>query len=371
MSACPECGGRAAKHGTKARRVLDLGADGSPEIGTVRVQRWRCVECGAFFSTGVDAAKPRGLATVAARDAVAAACFRSGWAAAGAEFGIDEKTARSLWAEWAEPRERGLPERVPGTVGLHVFSWAGLERALVTDVEAEAVVDVLRGAGRDDVLCWLASRRDGALVDTVVVSVHQPLREAVRAAFPRARVLVCPGHAAAAADRAFMHAFRQLRRLLGRGSGSNVREDPRVFAKRRGALSPGDREDMRGWDDSVLELWEAKEAFAAAVEGPGGSLAGAAASCLRLGCRGPAALADSWGDAFLSGAADRRLAGFGAALDAAAGRLSGRRPMVPFELLRALAVLADGPRSCRENPETGEAEEAGVPLADVPLAAAA
>lgn len=366
-SCCPTCGGPATKQGTTGRKILDIGPDGTPSLTVARVQRWQCGKCRGFFSTGVEAAQPRRLATLAARDAVAEACFEAGYLAAAQRFNIDEKTARSMWQDWAAPRERDLPSRVPGFLGLHPVSIAGCERTLVTDVEAMAVVDVLRGAGVADVLSWLDGFGPAIRVDAVALGIHPPFREAVRQRLPTARVLVCPPHSRSAAMRAFLHGLRALRRMAG-GNGRNSHAAPRAFARREAALSPGEREDMGGWDDDVLALYDAKEVFLAALDSGAGDtrrrMEEARLACAAAPCGGrAAALIASWGAEMAEGAREPGLDAFSDGLDEVASAWSARRPILPFDLARGLGVLKDGPRTtgraggrrrgCRRRPGGG------------------
>jgi hypothetical protein len=363
MTPCPTCGGEASKHGTKPRRVLDM-EDGRPTLRDVRVQRWRCGACGGFFSTG-EASRPRGFASVPARDAVAEACFAAGWAPAAARFGIDEKTARGLWNEWAAAREAQVPERVPETVGVHVAAFSGTDRAVVSDVSAAAVVDLLHGASADDLKAWMGGH-DMAAVDTVVMSMHPPFRDAVREAVPWARAVVCRGHAAAVGAGAFLHALRARKRLLGHGR--NVSEAPRLFVKRAADLSETEREAASGWDDGILALRDAKDAFLDALASPGAACAAAFGevrrACRALGAAAPVRLLDSWGEEIAAGAGDWRLDAFQADLDALVARLSRRRPVLPFDLARGAVVLRDWPRAAATDMD-GVERDVGVEMASV------
>src|SRR5690606_30137743 len=92
---------------------------GNPHFQVIRTQRWRCISCGRYFTSGDGTLRSGRLADIAARDAVASACFEQGYSAAASLFGIDRKTARSLWEEWAEVRECDLPTEAPEFIGLH------------------------------------------------------------------------------------------------------------------------------------------------------------------------------------------------------------------------------------------------------------
>lgn len=349
MSACPKCGGSASRQGTKSRRVLELGPDGLPMLKQARVQRWQCSRCRAFYSTGIDPARPRALATIAARDLVAEACFDAGYAEAAARFGIDEKTARSLWFEWAAPRELDLPVHLPGVMGLHILPFAGSDRALVTDIENLSVVEVLRSANSDDVTSWL-DRMDVSHAHTVAIPPFQPFRAAINAKLPGVRLAICPSHAAMALLRASLHALRTLRRLLGRGTVRNAKEAPRTFARRRCLLSEAERGEMEGWDDRAIVLYAAKEQFLDALTSSDASearmrLDAAQKAFMAVpGASAPTALLSNWAKEIAEGAGNQAFNIFSQVLAKLIDAWSASRPKLPFDLARGLAVLKDGPR---------------------------
>jgi hypothetical protein len=314
---------------------------------------------------------------------VAEACFASGYAAAGARFGVDEKTARALWLEWAAPRERSLPARAPRFTGIHLARVSGAERAVVTDVSALALVDVLRGSAASDVDGWLGGAAESWAIEAVAISFDPALRDAVARASPRARVMVCPAHSAERGMRAFVSAFRSVRRSIGRSRGSNVSEDLRVFARPRSSLDPDEADGMEAWDDAVLALHDAKERFADALSS--GSPATAALiladvreRCLAVpGASIPAALIGAWRGEIAEGVGEAALEPFVEVLGRMAAAWAGRRPPLPFDLARGLAVLRDGPRALSgddgdETPvgeePSGSAEVLGVPMDAVALA---
>lgn len=358
------------------RRLLDIDPGGRPSASEVRVQRWHCTGCAAYFTELPPEARPRSLATIAARDAVAEACFQAGYAPAAARFGIDEKTARSLWDDWAAPRERDLPQRPPEFMGLHVAVVAGAERTVVTDVEAMAVVDVLRGAGTVDVVTWLDGMEDAGRVENVAIAMHQPFRDAATTALPGVRMLVCPAHAAMQGTRAFLSAFRTVVRRCGPIRGSNVL-GIRSFAKSMPEMTPGEREDMAAWDDAILGLHDAKERFLAALSTTRrrdalSLLQEARERCLTIpGGSIPASLMASWREEMATGAETRGLDSFTGTLGDMTRLWAGRKPSLPFDVARGLAVLRDGPRAMSTPGEQGETETLGVYMTDVLEALAA
>ncbi len=351
---CPSCGGTSAtRQGTRPRALLDIGLDGRPDRLDTVAQRWRCAACSALFTElPGSGARPRSLATVAARDAVAEACFEAGYAGAAARFGIDEKTARSLWEEWAETRRDGLTTALPERIGVHVVEVGGVERALVTDTERGAVVDLLEDATAPGLRRWLGGMEERVGMLDATIGFHPPFRDALSGR-TRAGLRVLPVHARARGMRAFLSAFRTLvgdRRRLASGRGSNVRLMPRLFARPVTALDGDEREGMGAWDDAVLALYAAKERYMEALEETRPATAAAILAevrerCLEIpGAGVPAALVAAWKDEIAAGCVLSRSDPFPGLLDTLARVWAARRPPLPFDLARGLVLLRDGPR---------------------------
>lgn len=340
-----------------------LGANGL-EDSVVRVQRWKCGKCSLFFTKSPEIGRPRSIASVAARHAIAEACFASGYAHASAQFGVDEKTVRLAWLDWAAPREMMVPTRAPAFLGLHSISIAGIERTLVTDIDAMAVVDVLKSSQGVEVAAWL-DRMDahGADVNSVALGFAPGLAQSLRSGFPGIRLMACPAHSAELGARLFILALRGVRRAVG--SSRNVHEDPVVFSKPVGSLTKTERDSMLAWDDTVLSLHDAKERFFEAL-GQTSSvaaeniLADARRQCLAIeGASGPATFIETWGRAIAFGVEEPVLRSFAEVLGRIGSLWGRRRPSLPFELARGLVVLRDGPREKVHDMETGERDEDG------------
>ena len=342
---CPSCGGTATRQGTKGRTVLDPAEGGMLEEREIRVQRWRCTTCARFFTTSPDIAKPRSLASIAARDAIAAVCMREGCASAAERHGVDERTARALWMDWAASRQASLVERPPEFMGLHVVRLFGADRTVITNVEDLTVVEVLADTQTDTVTGWLEGTHDAACVRWAAVAVNPSLRQALRTSVPHAVVSVCPGHAAAAGTRAFLSVLRGLRRSLG--AGRNAREGARLFAARSGNLSERALDEMSGWSDEVIALYQAKEAFVTGVmsgqrDDVRSGMASARATLPRhTASRGAMDFLKTWEAEVEVGAVEPALRPFEPLLDDLTAVWGRHRPQVAFEYARG-RVLLDG-----------------------------
>ncbi len=368
MSLCPTCGSIATRHGIRTRRLRDVAADCRPIEEDVSVQRWRCSRCKGCFDELPPGARRGSLATIALRDAVANACFREGYAAAGQGFGIDEKTARTMFREWAASRESELPSEPPDYIGLHLATIGGVETTIITDVGATTLIDIIPGASLTGVGEWL--HRTGGLgrISRAAIAIHAPFREALSGKMPWVRLSVIPAQARRQGLRWFLAAFRHCCRYLGRIPGRNIKESPRIFATPRGELSPKAAEDMSAWDATVLHLYAAKERFMMALASRRFDEARRLLDEARVMCAGhlsarlPAAFLGEWTAEMAEGAADPELDGFGETLGQLAHLWSRRRPSLPFEVSRGFVILRDGGQALLPSGLPGIRCSIGVPL---------
>ena len=343
---CPSCAvGQATRHGSRMRKVIGMNADRCPVVERIAVQRWRCVACGTCFSDNDPALPIRAMVSLSTRDEVAMECFRTGWAGTGRRFGMDPKTARALWEDWAASHERH-DVTAPEALGLHLVTIAGRSRTLVTDVRCMTVVDVLEGSCSMSIRNWLERATRHVRVRDAVVGFHQPFREALAQACPGVHRMTCTGHARRQGMRAFMLAFSSLRKASGRKQGRNGRGCLTTFSGRRTSLSDGAREDMGGWEQAILMLYEAKERFCDALEAhsPRAAsplLAESASLCLGMTGRAavPHAFLSSWKDDIARGVGERGMDDLCDGLDALDLAWSSRRPSLGFSLSRGLVML--------------------------------
>lgn len=364
---CPNCNGSGTKQGTKSRRVLDLNLDGEPAVNLIRVQRWQCSNCAQFYTTGFNSLKARSISTSAARDRVVEYCFQLGYAGAAERVGIDEKTARALWLDWAQGKNKNLVEQAPEFLSLHPIILAGNERLIVSDVQNKTIVDILEKTNFDLIEKWFTTL-NSQYVHTVALSVHQTLKQNVQQILPQAQIVISPWDAQIAGVRAFLASLRSLRRMLGTGAVRNVREAPRLFAKQSDQLVEWEHEDMLGWDPSVLKLYQAKELFIQATEQT--DSAKAKEYLIKAGkiCSGipqanlPAMFIRAWGIPIANGVEKTEFNTFTPELKELYIQCSNYKPVLPFDLFRSLAILKDGTQITYSSSETDDDEKSGVEL---------
>lgn len=333
---CLGCGGQTGiKWGRTQRGILDLDGRGQAERTTLSLQRWRCAGCGVVRAEAPMGIRQRSLASISARDAVASACFVSGYANAGIRYGVDEKTARALWDEWASLREGALPQVAPESIGLHAVRAAGVDRTLVVDADALTVVDFLEDTQEEAIRTWLRNH-EGWRVQRACISPIASYRTALLSESKDCVLSILPGHARTASLRAWVGSFRFMFRGM-HSPGRNVREDVRVFASSN--PNPAELDDMQGWSSRIVALRDMKDEFLMVLASGQETrvLRAIALRAIALGGSSlPLRLVDAWGAEMRSGANSNEIS---YSIDGITELCTSRRPSLCFALLRGLVLL--------------------------------
>jgi hypothetical protein len=184
---CPNCRSRgAARRGGYERVVLDA-VGKRVVLRSIMVQQWRCRVCHRQFTTS-SGVVPRRLVTEAARDILAYQCADDGVTETARRYGLDPKTMKAIWWDWAG--EQVSPVPVPSMIGLFRVFYAGAWRTAVVEPGDAMLIDLLSGDDSETVVAWAKRRFAHRLVHRVVIDVHLPYRQAVATAIPEAKVEV-------------------------------------------------------------------------------------------------------------------------------------------------------------------------------------
>ena len=351
----------------RRRMVLDMDTDGNPVQRTVKAARRRCTSCLSSATATVKGdheasgavLRPRAAASVQARDAMALLCMDVGCAEAGRRFGLDEKTARSAWDEWAGMRWMDVP--VPADMGVHVVSVTGQGRTLVTDMDATTVVALLPDEDAS-LRAWLGN--EAGIIRRVAIGFHPMHRRILHEMAPSAQLLICTAHSRARALLAWQAAFSSLLRREGLAAhGVNAREDSDML----GMPDDGWRHDaVSSWRTPFRALHASLDAFMVAMlAGDGVGMLDATQRCRQVsGAEVPVAMVNAWSDEMAMGQGAPE--GYGDMVSLLTEAMEGRRPRLSFPLLRGRLLLkAEMQRMITETEDAAEGVEHTVRLLGV------
>ena len=325
MSVCPECNSPMKSWGSRQVSVLAISSDGMPVRNKVIKKRWRCSACKSVRSQPVHERK--GMVPPALRDTVADACFHEGFAAAGRMYNLDEKTARTLWNEWAAIREADIT--VPSVLGMHTVSITGSEYTLLTDMKNLTVIELLEDTD-ESVRNWLKGREH--YISEVIIGFVPSHRNLLMQCLPDARIMILPAHTEAVLFRVWDNVFSKLKSENPAIPGFNASEDRTLFSVRRRNMPETGREIMDGWRDAFLDAYENRENLTETLE------AGKDISFFTLAGTPACILLRTWGTEIRNGYG-RNTEEYQELLCTLIQGIAERRPRVGKSLIRGLILL--------------------------------
>lgn len=274
---CFHCGSvDVVGHGRTRRRLRDR-AHGYPTILVWDQRRYRCRDCGQTSRERHPETLGAKRVTARFRDALAAAACSRPWSdVATAENVSWWRVADSFdaWAENLDPTTGSAPRVV--SLDEASFKRKLVYHTVVSAPEQRRVLELVNGrsqkSARDALLSLPADWFDA--IETVVIDMFWPFRQAIEDALPNARIVVDKFHVLRAVDQA-AHKVRIRNARLTGTPDSNRRKRPRfdqavyrarwVFSRRIHRLNRADQDTMNRiahvHPEIAVAYW-LKEAFA-------------------------------------------------------------------------------------------------------------
>lgn len=340
MEACEQCGGGQVSFGSR-ETSLPVIVDGRLDRRRVTVRRWRCRSC----SRVRDERREDILATT--RNAIRDLVVVDGIGGTASRLGCDERTVRSHLRHWISSRESDVADGLPEVLGVASLTMGGAIRAILTDPDEGALLDV--ASNYADAGEWVKNRP--GRVKLCVVGLDAEAYRFVREQFPDAEVAVPPSTARRAIAAAATITLRQ----LSGGSRRNGRDKGSLVTRKDADLTAAEADEVQSfWSPLAKAL---RRHVLALCEGIGTTseqfkavLAGMREFCSRAPGLRLERLLDVWGTAFAAGAGERWLDVFERRLDTIIRHMRVEHRLSGIEVIRALLVFSDGPRIAERGP---------------------
>lgn len=126
-TACPKCGtiGHLYRHGTKPTTYLDIPLRGAPARLRAKVQRYRCRSCEETFLQPLGGIRDDRRMTERCAAFIQANCLRDTFVRIAEDVGCDDKTVRSLAAEYMASLDASYRPQLPEWLGVDETQIAG------------------------------------------------------------------------------------------------------------------------------------------------------------------------------------------------------------------------------------------------------
>ena len=218
------------------------------EIRVMR-QRYRCQACGKMAYGNITHMHDDHRMTQRCYKYICRHGARRTWSALGDELGLDPQTISKVWNRWADAELAKIKMATPRWLGLDEIHIKGKMRAVITNIEHRALVNMLPNREFETLHAYFTSADfDPKQVEIVTIDMWRPYQQLAAKVFPKAKVVVDKFHVVQLVTRAMEEVRRgERKRLLDLGEAN-------MLGKRNMFLRNYDELDRREQLFSTLEI---------------------------------------------------------------------------------------------------------------------
>lgn len=270
---CPKCGviERLYRHGTDDVSFRDIPSFGKQVEITVRVQRWRCRECGTTANQPLPGMDSRRRMTERCIEWIADRGIVETFSSVARHVGVDEKTVRNIcipaFKERLAARVRDHGEYklgVPFIIGIDELMLDGQMRAIFMDIGRSRILDIIDGHRKWQVARWLSQQPDRTGIQVVAIDMAVPYRDVVKALLPQASIVIDKFHVIRCANQALDQVRNRARRSATGAGRRNPWRGQRLLRRRADRLSEAQAFEVDGITANnplVADAYRTKESF--------------------------------------------------------------------------------------------------------------
>lgn len=248
-STCTSClrFGFLQRFGKRAQLYLDLPMHGKRVGIQVERQRYRCTNCGRTMLQSLPDMDEKRQMTQRLIHHIGEASLRRTFVSIADECGLDEKTVRNVFHEYAANLDATTIFATPAWLGIDELTLMRQPRCIMTNLQEHTIIALLRSRTQSTVTRHLSELHQRERVEVVAMDMWTPYREAVRAVLPQARIIVDKFHVVRMANQALEVTRKELRKSLTDRQRRTLMHDRFVLLRRR--------HDLTEKDLLVLEVW--------------------------------------------------------------------------------------------------------------------
>jgi transposase len=177
---CLACGA-IQRWGKVSIKVHDTPYQGRPLELTISRTRYLCLSCNRTFVQQLpDIDSDHKLTTRAVRYIKTRMLERVPFTSLAEEVGINERTAREVAYDHITSLEHRIAIAAPRYLGIGDVLVAGQKRAVVTDLDARQILDLIASRRRAVISQWLSTRIETKRLEAVIIEPWIPYRHAVK-----------------------------------------------------------------------------------------------------------------------------------------------------------------------------------------------
>lgn len=262
---CPECRGESLSgHGRKKQEFMDVPIHGKRTLIEIERRRFRCKDCGKTLFSSLPDMDEKRLATRRMVIYVEQRCLRDTFAALSRDVGVDERTVRHIFDDYVARMQAEVKFETPEIMGIDELKIVGQYRAMITNVQAMSLFDMLKTRKKADLIRYFMTMPDKHKVRVITMDLWNVYRQVMENQFPGRLIVADRFHVLRMANDAMEKTRKAVRKTLDTRTRLRLKDDRFVLLARRYRLTDKQRETLADWEARFPVLGTAyavKEAF--------------------------------------------------------------------------------------------------------------
>ncbi|MZQ81168.1 ISL3 family transposase [Paenibacillus sp. 5J-6] len=261
-STCPHCGCLAnlQKHGNREQICMDLPIHGKRVELRIKRQRYRCRCCNRTFWERMDhTIDEKRSCTKRLLIYVEKESLKRTFVSISDDVGLNDKTVRSIFSDYLNRHQETFQFETPQWLGIDDMQVIK-QRCVLTNLEEHTLLDVLPNRNKDTLVAYLIRLANKERIQYVTMDMWKPYKDAVRAALPKAMIIIHKFSVLCLANQALETIRKQYRESLSPKERRGLKHDRLILLKRHKELTELDKE-LLSHHPSLDIAYNRKESF--------------------------------------------------------------------------------------------------------------
>ncbi|MFD2657684.1 MULTISPECIES: ISL3 family transposase [Bacillaceae] len=257
---CPECGfDKLYKHSSRKQLIMDLPIRLKRVGLQLNRRRYKCRECDSTFWERLISIDEKRSMTRRLLESIEEQSMSKTFVEVAESVGVDEKTVRNVFKDYAAFKEREYQFETPKWLGIDEIHIIRKPRLVLTNVERRTIYDIKKDRNKDTVIKRLLEIEDRSYIEYVTMDMWKPYKDAVNIVLPHAKVVVDKFHVVRMANQALDSVRKSLRTNMTPKGRRTLMRDRFILLKRRHDLIDRELLLLETWLGNIPDLKEAYE----------------------------------------------------------------------------------------------------------------
>ncbi len=250
--------------GRNEQLIRDLQIHGKRVGIYVDTRRYQCRSCNKTFYERLPNVDGKRMMTSRLVEWVGKQSVKRPFSHIAEEIGINEMTVKNVFNDYINELERTVRFETPQWMGIDEIHIIKKPRCVVSNIEHNTVVNVLRDRNKKTVIDYLSKLKGRELVKCVTMDMWEPYKDAVRVVMPQSTIVIDKFHVVRMANICLETVRKEIRSGLTVKQRRGLMHDRFILLKRESKLEGLDRISLESWTKNYPALgaaYRAKEDF--------------------------------------------------------------------------------------------------------------